>query len=90
MNPQAQYSWGKELQRRNIGPAPISRREASAKKVAKQIRAVLDQPDIRRHAQAAGDAMRKENGVAAAVIDSKTRRRFEASERVRRERGLLL
>jgi UDP:flavonoid glycosyltransferase YjiC (YdhE family) len=62
-----QYSWGKELQRRGMGPAPILRRKASAKKVAKQIRAVLDQPDIRRHAQAAGDVMRQENGVAAAV-----------------------
>jgi sterol 3beta-glucosyltransferase len=62
-----QEHWGRELQRLGIAGKPLHRRRATAARLARLLRQVRDTPAMKQAAIAAGAAMRKEDGVAAAV-----------------------
>lgn len=62
-----QEHWGRELRRLGIAGKPVHRRKATAAVLARRIRQVRDTPAMTAAAIAAGTAMRKEDGVAAAV-----------------------
>ncbi|GGY48265.1 glycosyltransferase [Pseudoduganella albidiflava] len=62
-----QEHWGRELRRLGIAGTPVHRRKATAAGLAKLIRQALDTPAMTQAAIEAGNAMRREDGVAAAV-----------------------
>jgi sterol 3beta-glucosyltransferase len=62
-----QEHWGRELRRLGIAGKPVLRRKTTAAGLAKLIRQVRETPAMTGAAIAAGAAMRKEDGVAAAV-----------------------
>ncbi len=56
-----------ELQRQGVAPKVLHRRNVTAKKLAKSIRTVLDDPDMKKRAENLRELMLKENGVKKAV-----------------------
>ena len=56
-----------ELQRIGVAPKVLHRRNVTAKKLAKSIRTVLDDPDMKKRAENLRELMLKENGVKKAV-----------------------
>ncbi len=62
-----QRFWGNQLRRVGVAPAPLRRRGLTARALAGRLSQVLHSPTMKDRAQAAADAMRDENGVAAAV-----------------------
>ena len=56
-----------ELQRSGVAPKVLHRRNVTAKKLAKSIRTVLDDPDMKKRAENLRELMLKENGVKKAV-----------------------
>jgi sterol 3beta-glucosyltransferase len=59
--------WGKRVLELGVGPAPIPRKQLSADRLAAAISATLTQGAMRERASHLGDAVRAEDGVAAAV-----------------------
>lgn len=62
-----QEHWANELRRMGIAGKPLKRRKLTARALAKQIKAVLNAPQMTVTAQSVAEAMRQENGVAEAV-----------------------
>ena len=62
-----QENWGQELRRLGIAGKPLLRSSVTAAAMAKQIRRLRDKPAMTQAAISAAAAMRKEDGVAAAV-----------------------
>lgn len=62
-----QFFWGDQLRRLGIAPPVINRQRLTAKRLAKAIRQVLDEPGMKQRAERVGQAMAAENGVAKAV-----------------------
>lgn len=62
-----QEHWGRELRRLGIGARPLKRRGLNAAVLAREIARVMASPEMAERAATIGGAMRKENGVAAAV-----------------------
>jgi UDP:flavonoid glycosyltransferase YjiC (YdhE family) len=62
-----QELWGRELHRLGIAPTPFHRRELTAGRLARAIHRALDDPGMRRRAEAIGSRMRQEDGVTRAV-----------------------
>lgn len=62
-----QEYWGTELRRRGIAGKTLWRRRVTAAALARRIREVLAAPGMAVKAEAAGAAMRREDGVAEAV-----------------------
>ncbi|MEW6368855.1 MAG: glycosyltransferase [Acidobacteriota bacterium] len=62
-----QLYWGSVLHRLRVAPRFIERRSLTAKKLARAIRCVLDNPGMRERAERLGEHMRNEDGVATAV-----------------------
>lgn len=56
-----------ELKRIGIAPQVLHRRNLTSKKLAKAIKYVLDNPEMKKKAESFGAAIKKENGVASAV-----------------------
>jgi sterol 3beta-glucosyltransferase len=56
-----------ELQRLGVAPAPLHRRNITAKKLAKALVKVLGSPGMKNRAEELGAFMKKENGVKKAV-----------------------
>jgi UDP:flavonoid glycosyltransferase YjiC (YdhE family) len=59
--------WGQQLRRVGVAEKPLHRRSVTARKLAHNIRAVLDSPSMKQHAQKISETMNKENGVKRAV-----------------------
>ncbi len=68
-----QFFFGSELHRLGIAPNVLHRRTITARKLAKAIRAVLSDPDMKKRAEALREVMRRENGVntAAELIEAR-------------------
>jgi UDP:flavonoid glycosyltransferase YjiC (YdhE family) len=62
-----QTVWGGLLHQAGIAPKHLNRRSATAKKLARSIRTVLDSPKIREKAKEISARMKDENGVKRAV-----------------------
>ncbi|MBV8656983.1 MAG: glycosyltransferase family 1 protein [Burkholderiales bacterium] len=62
-----QEHWGRELHRLGIGARPMKRRNVTAAALARAITQVHDAPEMGVNAQAIGNAMGHERGVAQAV-----------------------
>ncbi len=62
-----QTVWGGLLHQAGIAPKHLNRRSASAKKLARSIRTVLDSPKMREKAKEIGARMKNEDGVKCAV-----------------------
>lgn len=62
-----QEHWGSELRRLGIAGKALRRRDVTARALAERIREVLGQPDMAARAAAIGAAMKREDGVKAAV-----------------------
>ncbi|MFM8330296.1 MAG: nucleotide disphospho-sugar-binding domain-containing protein [Candidatus Methylumidiphilus sp.] len=62
-----QYFWADELRRLGVAAARLDCRSATPALIARQIRHVLDAPDMRARAQVLGRQIAAENGVAQAV-----------------------
>lgn len=62
-----QEHWGNELRRLGIAGKPLQRHKVTAAAIAAQIRHLQATPQMAQEAAAVGQAMRDENGVAAAV-----------------------
>jgi sterol 3beta-glucosyltransferase len=62
-----QEHWGSELRRLGIGAGVLRRLTLTSNQLAKQIRLVMQSPEMRVKAEAVGVSMRSENGVAEAV-----------------------
>ncbi len=62
-----QLFFANELQRLGVAPEVLHRKNLSADKLAKAIRTVLGDPDMKKRAEALGGIMMKENGVKSAV-----------------------
>jgi UDP:flavonoid glycosyltransferase YjiC (YdhE family) len=62
-----QEHWGNELHRLGIAGKPLQRHTVTAARIAAQIRRIQAAPQMAQQAAAVGQAMRSENGVAAAV-----------------------
>ncbi len=62
-----QWFWGRELKRLGVAPAPLWRRELTAKALAGRLTAVLRSPEMTRNARALAAGMRSEDGVGKAV-----------------------
>lgn len=73
-----QVAWGSELNRVGIAGTPTERHRTNAQELAQKIKLVLSSPDMHTRAQAIGQAMRQEDGVAAAVrlIEEKFKRQL--------------
>lgn len=56
-----------ELHRLGVAPKVLHRRNVTARKLARSIRAVLEDPDMKKRAEALREFMLKENGVEKAV-----------------------
>ena len=56
-----------ELYRLGVAPKSLHRRNATARKLAKSLKTVLDDPGMKQQAEALRESMRKENGVKNAV-----------------------
>ncbi len=59
--------WGQRVHALGAGSEPIPQKKLTAEKFAAAVREVLSNPDIRRNAEALGDRLRREDGVANAV-----------------------
>lgn len=64
---QDQFLWGMELNRLGIGPKPLSRRTVSSKKIAREVRRVIENQVMSRNAQKIGEQLEDEEGVSNAV-----------------------
>lgn len=62
-----QFAWAKELKRLGIAPKNLTNGEVTAEKLAREIRFVLGNPDMKKKAEKLGEFMRKENGVGRAI-----------------------
>lgn len=62
-----QYFWARELTRLGVAPPMIDRRQASAKKLGKALRAVLDSAVMQENARALGRKITAENGLETAI-----------------------
>lgn len=59
--------WGRCVQERGCGPAPIPQRRLTAPRLAAAIREAVDNPTHRKRAAAVGAALRSEDGVGTAI-----------------------
>jgi UDP:flavonoid glycosyltransferase YjiC (YdhE family) len=59
--------WGWRVAALGVGPEPVPRGELTAERLASAIRAATEDAGVRRRAEALGEAIRAEDGVAAAV-----------------------
>lgn len=59
--------WGRQVAALGLGPAPIPHKRLTADNLAKALREVVDSPTTRDAARAAGERVRRENGVARTV-----------------------
>ncbi len=59
--------WGRRIRACGVGPAPISQKELTAEKLAAALREVTTSRAIRKKAEALGEEIRREDGVANAV-----------------------
>jgi sterol 3beta-glucosyltransferase len=64
---QDQFLWGKELNRLGIGRKTLNRRNVTSKKIAHEIRAVLENKSMAENAKIIGKKLRNEDGVINAV-----------------------
>jgi sterol 3beta-glucosyltransferase len=77
-----QFFWGRRVLDLGVGPAPIPRKELSVESLEKAIRTVLGNSEMTARARQMAQAIRSEDGVAAAVasvetyLRSTTRRRM--------------
>lgn len=62
-----QRFWGAKLAELGVGPRPIERRNLTARRLADAINVALNDPSIRARADAVGERIRREDGVANAV-----------------------
>jgi UDP:flavonoid glycosyltransferase YjiC (YdhE family) len=59
--------WGRRVWELGVGPRPIPRRHLSVERLADAITAAVSDKEMRRRAQALGERIRQEDGVANAV-----------------------
>jgi UDP:flavonoid glycosyltransferase YjiC (YdhE family) len=59
--------WGTRVHAMGLGPKPIPHKKLTADRLAAAIQETISNPKMRQHAQAVGQAIRAENGVANAV-----------------------
>jgi UDP:flavonoid glycosyltransferase YjiC (YdhE family) len=62
-----QFYWGRRIAELGVGSAPIPFRKLQVKHLAEAIDLAVNDPDMRQRAQALGEAIRAEDGLAAAV-----------------------
>jgi len=59
--------WGRRVWELDVGPRPIARKQLSVERLADAITAAVSNKEMRRRAQALGERIRQEDGVANAV-----------------------
>ena len=59
--------WGRRVHELGVGSTPIPQKKLTAEKLATALREVTTSPPIRRRAEALGERIRREDGVARAV-----------------------
>jgi sterol 3beta-glucosyltransferase len=62
-----QFFWGKRIRDLGLGPAPIPRRKLTARRLGAALLELTDDCEARKRAQAFGQILREEDGVAQAV-----------------------
>ena len=64
-----QLLFAKELKRNGVAPQVLHRRNVTSKKLAKAIKYVLANPEMKKKAESLGAAIKQENGVSKAVYE---------------------
>ena len=59
--------WGRRVWELGVGPRPVQRRPLSVERLAGAIMAAVSEKELRRRAQALGERIQREDGVARAV-----------------------